>query len=152
MTIVSPQLGVSPTATTGGETYDREVLKHLGKLGVNVNILLPKGAKIPSEVKNWRVDYAPISHFIPPYSFNVFSIPWVIQKVGPSVQKVRPFRVREVVLRIHSPEYLFPTGFLVKKLFPQIPVVAHYHLDQTGWLWTRMNSVLLNMVDAVVAG
>lgn len=151
MRVISPQLGVSPTATTGGETYDREVLKHLGKLGVEVNVLLPKNSLIPKEVKNWTIERTPFSHLVPPYTFNLFAIPWIIQKVGLSVQKDRPYHARDVVLRIHSPEYLFPTAFLVKKLHPDVPIVAHYHLDQTGWLWTRMNHVLLNMVDAVIA-
>ena len=148
MTMLSPQLGVSPTATTGGETYDREVLKHLGKLGVHINILLPKDALVPSDTTNWTVDRAPIAHFIPPYTFNTFSFPWVLKKAWPCHDRARPC---DMILRIHSPEYLFPTAYIIKKIHPDIPIVAHYHLDQTGWLWTRMNRTLLNLVDAVVA-
>lgn len=151
MRVISPQLGVSPTATTGGETYDREVLKHLGKLGVDVNIFLPNGASIPHDVEKWHVDYAPLSHFVPPYTFNVFALPWVMQKVKESRKKYNKVEKGNAALRIHSPEYLLPTAFLVKKFHPEIPIVAHYHLDQTGWLWTRMNQILLNMVDAVIA-
>jgi len=39
----------------------------------------------------------------------------------------------------------------VKKFFQKIPVVAHYHLDQTGKVWTAMNRKLLSMADAVIA-
>ena len=151
MIILSPQLGISPTATTGGETYDRELLKQFVKMGQDVRILLPKNKSIPVEIpEKTVVDRTLISHFVPPYTFNLFSIPWVIQKVQESTRKCK--KVQEgILLRIHSPEYLFPTGYLIKKLFPKIFLVVHYHLDQTGWLWTKMNRILLNMADAVIA-
>lgn len=149
MFILSPQLGISPKATAGGETYDRELLKQLVKLGVEVRILLPKGKLIPKEICKRTVDRTPISHFVPPYTFNIFSLPWALKKVGPWKSKVQP--LKKIILRIHSPEYLFPTAYGVKKLRPEVPVVAHYHLDQTGRLWTAMNRQLLNLVDAVIA-
>ena len=150
MIILSPQLGISPTATTGGETYDRELLKQFVKMGQEVKILLPKRKSIPADIPEKTVGRTPVSHFVPPYTFNLFSIPWVIQKVQESTRKYK--KVQEgILLRIHSPEYLFPTGYLIKKLFPKIFLVVHYHLDQTGWLWTKMNRILLNMADAVIA-
>lgn len=146
--LVTPQLGVSPRATTGGESYDRELLKQLGKLGVMVDMLLPKSAPIPPrDVMNWSVDYAPISHFVPPYLFNMFALPWVLEKIRPARRRIEHCHI----LRIHSPEYLFPTAFYIKKFHPEVPIVAHYHLDQSGMLWTKMNKLLLNTVDAVVA-
>jgi len=150
MVIISPQLGISPTATTGGETYDREVLKQFVKLGQDVRILLPKGKEIPSGISGWKVDRTPVGHFIPPYTFNIFAFPWVVRQLKQETPDVRQ-ESPELVLRIHSPEYLFPTGYLVKKFFPKIPVIVHYHLDQTGKLWTAMNKKLLNMADAVIA-
>ena len=147
-TIISPQLGVSPTATTGGETCDREVLKQFVKLGQDVRILLPKGKEVPADI-DWRIERTPVGHFVPPYTFNIFAFPWVFKKAWPCRGKARPYQKQ--VLRIHSPEYLFPTAYLVKKFFPKIPVVVHYHLDQTGKLWTAMNRKLLSMADAVIA-
>ena len=147
MIILSPQLGISPTATTGGETYDRELLKQFVKMGQDVKILLPKSKPAPTEIPVNRIDRTPVSHFVPPYTFNLFSVPWLIKNIHhPSSIIHHPF-----ILRIHSPEYLFPTGYLIKKLFPKIALVVHYHLDQSGWLWTRMNRILLNMADAVIA-
>ena len=147
MIILSPQLGISPIATTGGETYDRELLKQFVKMGLDVKILLPKNKPAPTEIPENRIDRTPVSHFVPPYTFNLFSIPWLIKNIHHSSSIIHhPF-----ILRIHSPEYLFFTGFLIKKLFPKISLVVHYHLDQTGWLWTRMNKILLNIADAVIA-
>ena len=150
MVIISPQLGMSPTATTGGETYDREVLGQFIKLGQDVRILLPKEKDIPSGVSGWKVDRTPVGHFAPPYTFNIFAFPWVVRQLKQETPDVRQ-ESPELVLRIHSPEYLFSTGYLVKKFFPKIPVIAHYHLDQTGRLWTAMNRKLLSTVDAVIA-
>jgi len=152
MIILSPQLGISPTATTGGETYDRELLKQFVKMGQDVKILLPKSKPAPTEIPGNLIDRTPVSHFVPPYTFNLFSIPWVFKKAWPWFTKARPYHNhQQFVLRIHSPEYLFFTGFLIKRLFPKTTLVVHYHLDQTDWLWTRMNRILLNMADAVIA-
>ncbi|GEM_PF-6092552 len=142
MIILSPQLGISPTATTGGETYDRELLKQFVKMGQEIQILLPKGKIIPAEIPKKIVDRTLIGHFVPPYTFNLFSIPWVFKNYH---------NHQQFVLRIHSPEYLFPTAYLVKKLRPDIPLIIHYHLDQTGRVWTKMNRILLNMADAVIS-
>ena len=139
MTIISPQLGISPTATTGGETYDREVLKQFVKLNQDVRLLLPKAKPIPKNITGWKIDRTPFKRFVPPYTFNFFSLPWALRLAQPNS-----------VLRIHSPEYLFPTAYLIKKLRPDIPVVGHYHLDQTNRFWTKMNQKLLNLVDAVI--
>ena len=89
MIILSPQLGISPTATTGGETYDRELLKQFVKMGHDVKILLPKSKPVPAEIPENRIDRTLISHFIPPYTFNLFSIPWVIQKIQESTRKYK---------------------------------------------------------------
>lgn len=140
MIILSPQLGISPVATTGGETYDRELLKQFVKMGQEVRILLPKNKPIPVEIQEKIVDRTPVSHFVPPYTFNFFSIPWVIKQIQ-----------RSLVLRIHSPEYLFLTGYLIKKLYPKVTLVVHYHLDQTGWWWTVTNRALLNTANLVIA-
>ena len=152
MVIISPQLGISPTATTGGETYDRELLKQFVKMGQDVKILLPGSKPVPTEIPKNRIDRTFISHFVPPYAFNLFSTPWVFKKAWPWFTKARPYHNhQQFVLRIHSPEYLFPTAYLVKKLRSDIPLIVHYHLDQTGKLWTAMNKKLLNMADAVIA-
>jgi glycosyltransferase involved in cell wall biosynthesis len=147
MIILSPQLGISPTATTGGETYDRELLKQFVKMGHDVKILLPKDKQAPTEIPVNRIDRTPVSHFVPPYTFNLFSVPWLIK----NIYQLSTINYQLFILRIHSPEYLFPTGYLIKRLFPKTCLVVHYHLDQSGWLWTRMNRILLNMADAVIA-
>lgn len=146
MLILSPQLGISPTATTGGEAYDRELLKQFVKLGQEVKILLPKNKPVPPELKKADIDRTSIGHFVPPDTFNFFVLPWALKQF-----KIQNSKLKIPILRIHSPEYLFPTAYLTKKLHPQVPIIVHYHLDQTGKLWTVMNRKLLNMADAVIA-
>jgi len=89
MVIISPQLGMSPTATTGGETYDREVLAQFVKLGQDVRILLPKGKEIPSDVSGWIIERTSVGHFIPPYTFNIFAFPWVVRQLKQETPDVR---------------------------------------------------------------
>ena len=48
MRICSPQLGISPSATLGGEVYDREMLTGLSRLGADVEVLLPAGRPVPA--------------------------------------------------------------------------------------------------------
>ena len=134
MIILSPQLGISPTATTGGETYDRELLKQFVKMGQEVRILLPKNKPIPVEIPEKTVGRTPVSHFVPPYTFNLFSIPWVYIRSDLGDPRSDLYRKQSSG---STPRVSFFTGYLIKKLFPKIFLVVHYHLDQTGWLWTK---------------
>ena len=53
--ICSPHCGVSPETTSGGETYEREILMRLGQAGVKVDIILARGKPHPVGVPNWTV-------------------------------------------------------------------------------------------------
>ena len=43
MRICSPHVGLSPYSNQGGEVYEREILKHLASLRVEIEIILPGG-------------------------------------------------------------------------------------------------------------
>ena len=50
MRICSPHCGVDPETTSGGETYEREVLRHVAGLGHSVEFLLARHKRHPDGV------------------------------------------------------------------------------------------------------
>ena len=55
MRICTPHCGVAPETTSGGETYERELLTRLGRAGVRVELILARGKPHPVPVPNWTV-------------------------------------------------------------------------------------------------
>lgn len=53
--VCSPHCGLSPETTSGGETYEREILTALARLGVQVKLLLARGKPLPEGVPHWLV-------------------------------------------------------------------------------------------------
>ena len=93
--IYSPQLGLDPQSTLGGEIYDYKILKGLSDLGVKIDILLPKHRPYDKTVKNWYINFLPFTH-IPAYLFNLLELPYLF-----ATYRHRPFRI----LRLHTPYF-----------------------------------------------
>ena len=55
LSICSPHCGVSPETTSGGETYERELLTRLGRDGVRLELILARDKPHPAGVPNWTV-------------------------------------------------------------------------------------------------
>ena len=55
MRILSPHCGIAPESGSGGEVYERELLKDLAGLGVRSDILLARGKTHPPDVAGWTV-------------------------------------------------------------------------------------------------
>src|ERR1700752_4870494 len=55
MRICTPHCGVAPETTSGGETYERELLTRLGRAGVSIDIILARAKPHPEHVPNWTV-------------------------------------------------------------------------------------------------
>src|SRR3970040_2784127 len=55
MRICTPHCGIAPETTSGGETYERELLVRLGRDGVRCEIILARGKPHPEGVPNWTV-------------------------------------------------------------------------------------------------
>ena len=103
MIICSPQLGLSPKSTLGGEVFDREILRGLAKRGQFIEIILPIGKPHDKNIKNWHITFMPIRHF--PATFaNILYLPVVF-----NVYKRKKFQI----LRLHQPQFLaIPALFL----------------------------------------
>ena len=60
LSVCSPHCGLAPETTSGGETYEREILTALAALGVRIELLLARGKPVPEGVANFTVHRLPI--------------------------------------------------------------------------------------------
>jgi len=141
MKITSPQLGISPNSVLGGEVYDREVIKRLAIKGHKINVLLPKKKSFHRQ-KNLKVNFAPLKHIFPPHLYNLFIVPYVHKQAKNKSTEL---------IRIHVPEFFGPSVWVLKKLFPSLPIIGHYHLDEKGLLFNLINKIFLKYYDLIIA-
>lgn len=125
MRICSPQLGVSPHTTLGGEVYDRELLVRLAALGAEVEVLLPAGLPCP-DVTGWQVRRLPLRRGYRWFVSNLFFVPYI----GRAYHQ-RPFDI----LRVHSLRFTGLAALWARQLYRlPVPVVMHHHhLDRDRW-------------------
>ena len=123
--ICSPQLGIAPQATLGGEVHDREILIQLAALGAEVEILLPTGLPHPL-VPNWRVTRLPLRRGYRWFISNLLLVPYIGQ-----VYRQRPFQI----LRVHSLRFTGLAALWARQLYRlPVPIVMHHHhLDIDRW-------------------
>ena len=140
LSVCSPQLGLSPTSVLGGEVYDREVLKEVARLGVNIEIILPKDRPYDKKIKNWRIEFLPITH-IPAPLYNLLELPYLWR-----IYRHRPFQI----LRLHAPYFTGIGAWLFKLFHPQVKLVATYHQARRGFLYDLINKLLIHSWDAIV--
>lgn len=132
MIICSPQLGLSPESNSGGEVYDREVIRRLCRRGVKVLTLLPKN-RLYLKDKNLTVEYAPVKSMMPPTLFNLFVWPYLIKTYR---------REKFDILRIHNPFFLSPAAAVFKKMFPRVSVVGSLLHWQKGWVMKNYDHII----------
>lgn len=141
MRICSPQLGIAPNSTLGGEVYDREVLIQLAKLGNDIEILLPNQKPFDKSIKNFHVDFAAIKIIFPAYLYSFVMLPYLFNKYR---------QTKFDLLRIHV--HFLAFGALIFNLFhPKVPIIAHYHLDEDGFIFNIVNKFFLPKCDLVIA-
>jgi glycosyltransferase involved in cell wall biosynthesis len=141
MRICSPQLGISPLSRLGGEVFDREILKGMAKLGVQVQILLPENPLPVEAVSGWEI-YRTTRHCWNYYEYN-----WIFLRKLLGLARDPGFDL----LRIHSPT-LAPLGWVFKRLTGR-PVTAQiHHLDRNrvaGWMaWLILHACDLITTDS----
>jgi glycosyltransferase involved in cell wall biosynthesis len=119
MRICSPHCGVNPETTSGGETYEREILVRLGQAGVKLDIILARDKPHPVGVPNWTVHRFSIGR----------GLRWY---VAPFVVPAAVKRVHEQagidLLRVHSLRYIGPGALWARRRYRlDVPVVSHHH-------------------------
>jgi glycosyltransferase involved in cell wall biosynthesis len=144
MRICTPHCGVAPETTSGGETYERELLTRLGRAGVSIDIILARGKPHPEAVPNWTVHRFAISR-----GLRWYVAPFV---VPPAIRRVHEL-VGFDLLRVHSLRYIGPGALLARRrLGLDVPVIAHHHHLDPSPLNPLIEKRVIDEVDAVVVG
>jgi phosphatidyl-myo-inositol dimannoside synthase len=144
MRICTPHCGVAPETTSGGETYERELLTRLGRAGVSIEIILARGKPHPTDVPNWTVHRFGIER-----GLRWYVAPFV---VPPAIRRVHE-RVGFDLLRVHSLRYIGPAALRARRrLRLDVPVVAHHHHLDPSRLNPLIEKRVIDAVDAVVVG
>jgi glycosyltransferase involved in cell wall biosynthesis len=144
MRICTPHCGVAPETTSGGETYERELLTRLGRAGVSIDIILARGKPHPVDVPNWTVHRFGIGR----------GLRWYVAPlvVPPAIRRVHE-RADFDLLRVHSLRYIGPGALLARRrLGLAVPVVAHHHHLDPSPLNPLIEKRVIEEVDALVVG
>lgn len=142
--ICSPHCGVSPETTSGGETYERELLTRLGRDGVQLEIILARGKPHPTGAPNWTVHRFGIGR----------GLRWWVAPlvVPPAIRRVHA-QVGFDVLRVHSLRFIGPAALWARRHWRlDVPVVAHHHHLDPDPLTRLIEKRVVEACDRVVVG
>ena len=119
MRVCSPHCGLDPETTSGGETYERELLRHLGEAGVEIDLILARHKRVPEAVTNWVIHRLPMGRGLRwPVAAMVFP---------PFINQVFDER-RFDLLRVHSLRFVGPAALWARRRYGlDVPVVSHHH-------------------------
>jgi glycosyltransferase involved in cell wall biosynthesis len=142
--VCTPHCGLAPETTSGGETYERELLERLGRAGVRLEIILARGKPHRADVPNWTVHRFGIGR----------GLRWY---VAPLVVPAAIRRVYEAVgfdlLRVHSLRYIGPSALAARRWYGlDVPVVSHHHHLDPSPLNRLIEKRVVNASDRVVVG
>jgi phosphatidylinositol alpha-1,6-mannosyltransferase len=119
MRLCSPHCGLDPESTSGGETYERELLRRLAGQGVVIDILLARHKRYPEGVPNWVIHRLPIAR----------GLRWPVALVllPPIIRRLHA-ETRFELLRVHSLRYIGPAALIARRRYRlDVPVVSHHH-------------------------
>jgi len=123
LSICSPQSGVDPFSTLGGEVYDAGILREMAKQNCNVEIIIPSGRSLCDVGFGWRVTTMPKPRFSMEYY-------WLLFKILRRVYRKRPFSA----IRIHSPYIMSFPVLMFGLLHPKVKLYAQYLHVEERWL------------------
>src|SRR5512132_1824376 len=144
MRICSPHCGIDPESASGGETYERELLRRLAEQGTLVDIVLARHKRHPENVSNWLVHRLPMGR----------GLRWpVAMVVLPPVIGRLCRETRFDLLRAHSLRYIGPAALIARRRHRlDLPIVAHHHHLDPDWLNPLIEGRVMRAVDRVVVG
>lgn len=138
--IASPQLGLDPKTTLGGERYDVEILLRLAHSGHKVFVLLPKQRAYPYH-ENLHVEQLPIRRIVPPYIFNVFVLFYLFRVYRKNLLDI---------IRVHNPYFVGIAALFFKMMYPKVKVVATYYHLEHSMLQRMLDKLIACQFDAIV--
>jgi glycosyltransferase involved in cell wall biosynthesis len=126
MRICSPHCGIDPESISGGETYERELLRHLAQRGAVVDILLARHKRYPEGVPNWIVHRLPIGRGLR-WPVAMLLLPPIVARLHRTT--------RFDLLRVHSLRYIGPAALIARRWYRlDVPIVSHHHHLDPSWL------------------
>lgn len=144
MRVCSPHCGLAPETTSGGETYERELLLGLARLDVDVDLILARGKPVPPDVARWRVHRLPIRRGLR-WPVAMLLLPPAIARV----HRARPFDL----LRAHSLRFIGPAALIARRRYRlDVPIVAHHHHLDPHWLNPHLEKRVIEGSDHVIVG
>jgi glycosyltransferase involved in cell wall biosynthesis len=144
MRICSPHCGVAPETTSGGETYERELLVRLGHAGIRLDVILARGRPYPMGTPNWTVHRFAIGRGLRW---------WVAPTVVPQAIKRVWATGRFDVLRVHSLRFIGPSALWARRRYRlDVPVVGHHHHLDRDPLNRLIERRVVGAIDRLVVG
>jgi glycosyltransferase involved in cell wall biosynthesis len=144
MRICSPHCGVAPETTSGGETYERELLVRLGRRGVGLDVILARGKGHPPDAPNWTVHRFAIGR-----GLRWWVAPAVVPRAIKRVWDAGGFDL----LRVHSLRFIGPSALWARRRFRlDVPIVAHHHHLDPSPLNRLIERRVVAGADRVVVG
>jgi glycosyltransferase involved in cell wall biosynthesis len=142
MRVLSPHCGIAPESGSGGEVYERELLKDLAGLGVRCDILLARGKTHPPDVAGWTVH--PVW---PPKGLRWYVTPFVWPRYIKRCWDAAPFDL----LRAHSVRFVGPAALWARRRHRlPVPVVTHHHHLDPSPLNPYLEKRVIEASDAIV--
>ncbi len=144
MRICSPHCGIDPGTNSGGETYEREILRHLAAQGHVIDLMLARHKRYPDGVENWRVHRLPIGRGM--------RWPVALALLPPLIRRLHA-ETRFELLRAHSLRFIGPACLVARRMYRlDVPVVAHHHHLDPDWLNPAIEGRVMRGAECVVVG
>jgi glycosyltransferase involved in cell wall biosynthesis len=142
--VCTPHCGIDPETTSGGETFERELLVSMAARGVVFEILLARHKRHPEGVANWTIHRLPIGRGLR-WPVAPFVLPPAIRRVYATT--------RFDLLRVHSLRYIGPAALLARRRYRlDVPIVAHHHHLDPSPLNPLIEGRVMRAVERVVVG
>jgi len=139
--ICSPHVSLATESSSGGEVYEREVLKHLALEGVQIDLILPGRALCWANVPNWHIHRTWLPKGFRWYVSNLVFPPYIKR-----VYDQQPFDL----LRAHSLRFVGPAALWARRRYRlPVPVVAHHHHVDHNWLNPVIEKRVIESCDLV---
>ncbi len=142
MRVCSPHCGLEVETTSGGETYERELLTRLARLGMVCDLILARHKRVPEGEPNLVVHRLPIGRGLRwPVAAAVFP---------PFIKRVYD-EVHFDLLRVHSLRYIGPAALAARRLYRlNVPIVSHHHHLDRNWLNLVIERRIIEASDRVI--
>jgi glycosyltransferase involved in cell wall biosynthesis len=127
---------------SGGETYERELLTHLARLGMVSDLILARHKRVPEGVPNLIAHRLPITR----------GLRWPVAALifPPFIKRVFD-QTRFDLLRVHSLRYVGPAVLWARRRYRlDVPVVSHHHHLDPSRLNPIIEKRVLDASDRVI--